>query len=253
MNRTVVALGMFDGVHLGHQVLLKRAAETAHAQGDEAVVFTYSNHPKELFSGAFQYVSTLEQREKLILACGCDRVDAIPFDAAFASMMPEAFPDWLSARYGHRISTIVVGYDYRFGCRAAGDAALLKELSEARGIDVIVVGEVDYRDLPCASTRVREAIRAGDMGEAEAMLGEFCGDNLVKKLRYTFPAAAGLQWEIDEYLELNAGLFTAEIELPEPGTPFPRPPWLGEEISGDPRYTNAALSCRPWSLWKEEK
>ena len=89
--------------------------------------------------------------------------------------------------------------------------------------------------------------------DAENMLDEFCGGNLVKKLRYTFPAAYGLQWEIDEYLGLNAGLFTAEIELPGPDAPFPRPPWLGKDISGDPRYTNAALSCRPYSLWKEEK
>ena len=89
--------------------------------------------------------------------------------------------------------------------------------------------------------------------EAENMLNEFCGDRLVKKLRYTFPAADGLEWEIDEYLELNAGLFTAEIELPDPDAPFPRPPWLGKEISGDPRYTNAALSCRPWSLWRDGK
>ena len=89
--------------------------------------------------------------------------------------------------------------------------------------------------------------------EAGKMLEEFCGERVVKKLRYTFPAAAGLQWEIDEYLELNTGLFTAEIELPGPDTPFPRPPWLGEEISGDPRYTNGALSCRPYSLWRNEK
>lgn len=89
--------------------------------------------------------------------------------------------------------------------------------------------------------------------DAENMLDEFCGGNLVKKLRYTFPAAGGLQWEIDEYLDLNAGLFTAEIELPGPGTPFPRPPWLGKEISGDPRYTNASLSGCPYSLWRNGK
>jgi len=89
--------------------------------------------------------------------------------------------------------------------------------------------------------------------DAENMLDEFCGGRIVKKLRFTFPAADGLQWEIDEYLELNAGLFTAEIELPGPDTPFPRPPWLGKDISGDPRYTNAALSCCPYSSWRNGK
>ena len=170
MNRTVVALGMFDGVHLGHRTLLKTAADTAHARGDEAVVFTYSNHPKELFTGTFHYVSTVEQRETLILACGCDRVDSIPFDTAFASMSPEAFVSRLLERYAHRVSTIAVGYDYRFGFRASGDSALLETLAKPYGVDVTVVGEGDYHGRPCSSTRVREAIRRGDMPEATAML-----------------------------------------------------------------------------------
>lgn len=202
MNRTVVALGMFDGVHLGHQALLRCAAETAHAQGDEAVVFTYSNHPKELFTGTFHYVSTRKQRETLILACGCNRVDSIPFDAAFASMEPEAFLEWIDAYYNRKISTIVVGYDYRFGRHAAGDPQLLTRLAKDRGIDVIVVGEVDYRERPCASTRVREAIRKGDMQEALAMLGRpfvLCGTVVHAKAlarRYGCPTAnldAGMQ------------------------------------------------------------
>ena len=140
--------------------------------------------------------------------------------------------------------TLVQGYFPR----AAGGPTVRVRISDAKGF--LTVKGRPQADAPVSRSEFEYEIPAA---EAEAMLGEFCGDNLVKKLRYTFPAAAGLQWEIDEYLELNAGLFTAEIELPEPGTPFPRPPWLGEEISGDPRYTNAALSCRPWSLWKEEK
>ena len=178
MNRLVVALGMFDGVHEAHRALLTRAAQTAHQNGDKAVVFTYSNHPKALFTGSFRYVSTLAQRETLMRDCGCDAVDSVPFDAAFASMTPEAFVDWLCARYEQRIAAIVVGYDYRFGCRASGDPELLRSLAAPRGIDVIVIGEVDFEGLPCASTRVREAILAGDMRRAEAMLARpfvLCG------------------------------------------------------------------------------
>ena len=202
MNRTVIALGMFDGVHLGHRALLTRAAETAHRQGDEAVVFTYSNHPKELFSGTFHYVCTPEQRERLILDCGCDRVDTVPFDTAFASMPPETFLDWLDARYAHAISAIVVGYDYRFGFRAAGDTALLERLAPQYGFAVTVVGEVDYKGRACSSTRVREAIRSGDAEEACAMLGRpfvLCGTVVHAKAlarQYGCPTAnldAGMQ------------------------------------------------------------
>ena len=132
--------------------------------------------------------------------------------------------------------------------RAGGDPTVRVRISGANGF-LTVKGRP--RDDASLSRSEFEYVIPAE--EAESMLAEFCGDRIVKKLRYTFPAADGLQWEIDEYLELNAGLFTAEIELPGPDAPFPRPPWLGKEISGDPRYTNAALSCRPYSLWRNEK
>ena len=171
MNQTVVALGMFDGVHLGHRALLTRAAETAHQNGDEAVAFTYTNHPKELFSGSFAYICTPEQRDVLIRDCGCDRVDSIPFDHAFASMETEAFVDWLNARYDGAVSTIVVGYDYRFGAGAKGDTALLGKLCDARGIGLIVIEKVEVNGMVCASTRVREAVKSGDLATAMLLLG----------------------------------------------------------------------------------
>ena len=88
------------------------------------------------------------------------------------------------------------------------------------------------------------------LADAESMLSEFCGSRVVRKKRFVFPAGNGLEWEVDEYLDLNEGLFTAEIELPAPETDFPRPAWLGKEVSGDPRFTNSALSLRPYSLWE---
>ena len=171
MNQTVVALGMFDGVHKGHQALLRRAAEIAHANSDIAVAFTYDNHPRELFSGTFSYLCTKEQREALIRATGCDRMDSVPFDAAFAAMEPEQFMDWLSARYAGGISAIVAGYDYRFGVKAKGDTAFLDTLCAARGIALSVIDEVKVDGQTCSSTCIREAIREGDMERAERMLG----------------------------------------------------------------------------------
>ncbi len=89
------------------------------------------------------------------------------------------------------------------------------------------------------------------ISDANAMIREFCGERLVEKIRYTFPAGNGLFWEVDEYLKLNIGLFTAEIELPSEDCTFVRPDWIGEEISGNPRYTNGALSRYPYSIWKQ--
>ncbi len=170
MNKTVVALGMFDGVHKGHLALLTRAAEIAKENGDSAVAFTYDNHPKELFTGTFSYLCTREQREALIRAAGC-RMDSVPFDAAFAAMEPETFLDWLTARYTGGISAIVAGYDYRFGARAKGDTALLGTLCETRGIALSVIDEVRVHGETCSSTSIREAIREGDVERADRLLG----------------------------------------------------------------------------------
>ena len=79
-----------------------------------------------------------------------------------------------------------------------------------------------------------------------------CQGSIVEKIRYTIPAGEGLYWEIDDYSGENAGLVTAEIELPASGTPFVRPDWLGEEISLDYRYSNAALSENPFCTWKNK-
>ncbi len=85
--------------------------------------------------------------------------------------------------------------------------------------------------------------------DAAAMLEEFCGTRLVEKLRYLV-SFEGALWEVDVYSGANAGLFTAEIELESEGA-FPvRPPWLGDEVSDDPAYTNGALAIYPYGCWK---
>ena len=214
MNQTVVALGMFDGVHKGHQALLRETAGIAHANGDIAVAFTYDNHPKELFCGAFSYLCTKEQREEQILLCGCDRVDSIPFDAAFAAMEPDTFLDWLSARYAGGISAIVAGYDYRFGAKAKGDTALLAALCGERGIALRVIDEIRIDGEPCSSTRVREAIREGDTALAERLLGRpytLCGEVVHAKAlgrQYDCPTA---NLDAGKQLLPKDGVYAAEL------------------------------------------
>ena len=109
------------------------------------------------------------------------------------------------------------------------------------------VGKLTIKGRPTGYSRseFEYTIPIGDVGE---MLDEFCVPRIVEKLRY-FVEYEGFVWEVDEYLGANAGLFTAEIELPAADTEFSRPPWLGEEVSGIPRYTNAALSRLPFGLW----
>lgn len=121
--------------------------------------------------------------------------------------------------------------------RIADDCAFLTIKGRSRGEESLERSEFEY-PIPVA--------------DAESMLKEFCGERVVKKRRYMLPAGQGLFWEIDEYLDANEGLFTAEIELPEADFSFESPAWLGEEVSGDSRYSNGSLSAKPYSLWKEE-
>jgi CYTH domain-containing protein len=101
-----------------------------------------------------------------------------------------------------------------------------------------------------ARTEYEYRIPAGD---AEEMLDGFCGGRVVEKTRWRIPAGEeGLVWEVDVYEERNAPLVTAEIEVPEEGTAFGRPAWLGEEVSGEARYRNSELAVRPVAAWAGE-
>ena len=84
--------------------------------------------------------------------------------------------------------------------------------------------------------------------DARAMLDELCPQPQIEKLRYTIPHQ-GFIWEVDEFLGLNQGLILAEIELSEEGQTFPKPEWIGQEVTGDSRYYNAALCQAPYSTW----
>jgi riboflavin kinase/FMN adenylyltransferase len=170
MNRTVIALGMFDGVHLGHRALLERAASIAHENGDLAVAFTFSNHPREVFTGSADYLCTPRLKETLIGSLGIDGVDTVAFTKLFAAIPPEAFVQWLLKRYDGRVLAIVCGYDYRFGAGASGTGEQLKAFGKQYGFETEILDPVCYAGIPCSSTRVREALKNGDLVTANAML-----------------------------------------------------------------------------------
>lgn len=170
MNQVVIALGMFDGVHLGHRELIQTAVAAARLNGDRSAVFTYINHPKELFCGSFDYVSTLQQRILLFHELGTDMVDTVPFTRELSCQTPRVFIQQLLTRYSNEVSSIVCGYDYRFGKGAEGDHNILTALGKEFGFHVIVIDPVLFEGEPCSSTRVRDAVRNGDMRRVCEML-----------------------------------------------------------------------------------
>jgi riboflavin kinase/FMN adenylyltransferase len=170
--RSAVAVGNFDGVHRGHQALVAAAIARARETGGAAVVLTFDPHPARVLrpEAAPSALTTLAQKEELASALGIDRVVALVFDAGLAALSPEAFAGEVlqNALGAHHV---VVGESFRFGRARLGDARTLEALGGRHGFDVRVVAPVLHGGRPISSSRVREALVAGDVDEAAQLLG----------------------------------------------------------------------------------
>lgn len=169
---SAVALGVFDGVHLGHRAILGTALTRARAGGLEAVVCTFDPHPMEVLQPdrAPRPITTLDERLTLIGATGVDAVVVLAFTRELASVEPEAFvKDVLLGRL--RAREIVVGYDHRFGRGARGDARLLQALGDRLGFKAHVVPPMTVQGEAVSSTGIRAALQRGDVDTAARALG----------------------------------------------------------------------------------
>jgi riboflavin kinase/FMN adenylyltransferase len=167
-----VAIGNFDGVHLGHQRLLETAARAARSLGGDAVVFTFEPHPAIVLAPhkAPPLLTSLPRKLELLAQAGMDACILEPFTRELADLSPDAFlqsilVEILGARH------IVVGYDFTYGRDRAGTTESLRAFGAAHGIGVDVIEPVEAGGVVVSSTRVRELVREGDMAGARALLG----------------------------------------------------------------------------------
>ena len=168
-SKSVLALGMFDGVHVGHRALVRQAAQAARALGAQTVAFTFTDAPGKLLHLPVTSLSTPDQRTRWLKAAGADRVDMVDFTQAFADLSPEAFLDYLQDRYD--VAALAAGFNYTFGKYGAGTAETLKKLGEKRGFQVLIAEPVLVGDEPVSSTRIRVLVTEGRMEEARRLLG----------------------------------------------------------------------------------
>lgn len=164
----VIALGMFDGVHLGHRALMSRLQEEAKLLHAIPAVYTFSNHPLEVLGGNVRLLSGIRERNMLLRSLGAEELESVPFTREMASLSPEAFVDLLSAKWDVR--GLVVGYNYTCGDRGAGTPETLREIGKRRGFSVSVVEPVLLEGEPVSSTRIREAVERGDITLANRLL-----------------------------------------------------------------------------------
>ncbi len=167
----IVALGNFDGFHLGHQAVVGRAIAAAHAAGRPAIVATFDPHPVRLFrpnAPPFR-LTTLDQRERLFGAAGADAMLVFHFDAALAALTAEQFVDQRLIGTAH-VGGVVTGEDFTFGKAKGGNVALLAELGRRHGFGVETVGPVSLDGRTVSSSRIRDMLVAGQPRDAARLL-----------------------------------------------------------------------------------
>lgn len=167
-----VAIGNFDGVHLGHRALIARAKQLAEAHDARTVVLTFDPHPAMMFapSTAPKQLSSLSRRIELLGEAGADVVVVEPFTRELANCAPSAFIDDV-VLHSLRAHAVVVGYDFTYGANRAGSTDALRAQGNRAGVEVDVVPAIERDGEVASSTRIRGHLREGQLAPAERLLG----------------------------------------------------------------------------------
>lgn len=168
---SVATLGNLDGVHRGHQAILEQARQRAQQLGVSAIAVVFEPQPREFFAPDSAPARLTRLKEKCLALRGLvDGVQVLRFNGALAAQQPEQFVEhWLVEQLGVR--HLVVGDDFRFGAKRAGDYALLQRMGDQRGFDVERTRQVVHKGRRISSTWVREALAQNDLKLAESLLG----------------------------------------------------------------------------------
>lgn len=169
----VIATGFFDGVHIGHRFVIERLVNAARERGDQSMVVTFWPHPRNVLQDDarnLRLLTSLEEKKALLRGLGVDHVEVLPFTKEFSRLTTrEYFRDILITRFGAK--AILIGYDNRMGCDPQTPESIEK-VAQDEGLDVIRLGSVaSPAGVTVSSTKIRDAVAAGQMEAAAAMLG----------------------------------------------------------------------------------
>ena len=212
----VVTTGFFDGVHLGHRHVLETVVSSARQRGEETIVVTFWPHPRTVLqqdAREFRLLTSLEEKKELLLSCGIDRVEVLPFTREFSALKAEEYLQLLQERYG--ASLVVMGYDNRIG----SDRKTATEIySPALSIQVVDECDSGRGGEAISSTQIRRALEVGEIERANAMLGYgyelygvvVAGNRMGRTMG--FPTA---NMQLYEPLKLvpGDGVYAVEVEL----------------------------------------
>ena len=172
-----LTIGNFDGVHAGHQAMLALLRAEAQRRRVPSCVLTFEPHPRDYFAKSLQQaghaparVGTLRDKLEGLAQCGVDQTIVLPFNASLAAQPPDSFIRTVLVQ-GLGVRYVLVGDDFRFGAKRAGDYAMLDAAGSAQGFDVARMNSYEVHGLRVSSSAVRQALAAGDMAQAAKLLG----------------------------------------------------------------------------------
>jgi riboflavin kinase / FMN adenylyltransferase len=216
-KNAVITIGTFDGVHSGHQQIIRQMLSEAKAIGGETVVITFHPHPKMVVAGVkhdIKVLNTLAEKITLLQKHGVHHLVVVPFTNAFAQQSAHAYiKDFLVARFHPH--TIIIGYDHRFGTGRKGDYHLLEDEAPKNNFVVKEIPEHVLQDITISSTKIRTALLAGDIATANEFLGYNYfftgkvveGNKLGRTIGYP---TANLQMEDEYKLIAGNGVYAVE-------------------------------------------
>jgi len=268
---SVLAIGNFDGIHLGHQAILRATVERAHGLNAVSTALTFDPSPRKVLrpESAPPRLSTNAQRMDWFNTLGLEAVVVLPFTLDLARLSPAEFAEQILVR-DLRVRAILVGENFRFGHKQAGDVKLLSELGAKHGFDVVIVPPVVYRGEVVSSTIIRREVAEGDVSHAARLLGRpFALTGEVVRgtgtgRRFTFPT---LNLAAEQELLPARGVYITRTRLEGESRSHRsvtnigmRPTFNGSSLSVETHLLDVQLETAPkrtevrfWKRLREEK
>jgi len=222
LSYPVVSIGTFDGVHLGHQVILQRLTDLATQMKGQSVVITFHPHPRQVLfpesEHPIQLLSSIDERIRLFEQSGIDHLLIIPFNQDFSEFSPARFTQEVLVKHvGTR--ALIIGYDHHFGRNREGSFESLKQDSTALGFVVEEIPAWEIDEVTISSTRIRKSLIAGDIQSANNFLGrpyEICGTVVHGEKRGRSIGFPTLNIEPDEIYKLIPanGVYAVRVVIP---------------------------------------
>jgi len=171
-HNIVAAIGIFDGIHLGHRAIINRLLTVAKEYDAVPVVITFQPHPKHFFiqESTLKLLRSQKSKIELLGRLGINAIVTLSFDQKISKMLPEQFVDYLIKNNNVKLNAICVGENWKFGADAQGDVNQLKRLAEKKGFKLYPVEQVFLDGVPVSSTRIRKALTSGNLDIAYKML-----------------------------------------------------------------------------------